>query len=131
MKLFLRILFTSFLILNCNDNFSQELDFHSPIDAPFDLSEHLENIDPNSTQELTLKAERSRSKNFSIEEGYISRIEVNNYGYGKVVYIDHPNGFTSVYAHLKDFSTELDNYVEVNNIDRRQVQLKNFQKREN
>ena len=31
--------------------------------------------------------------------------------YGKVVYIDHPNGFTSVYAHLKDFSTELDNYV--------------------
>ena len=38
MKLFLRILFTSFLILNCNDNFSQELDFHSPIDAPFDLS---------------------------------------------------------------------------------------------
>ena len=38
MKLFLRILFTSFFILNFNESFSQEFDFHSPIDAPFDLS---------------------------------------------------------------------------------------------
>ena len=34
---------------------------------------------------------------YSIEEGYVSRIKVSTYGYGKVVYIDHPNGITSVY----------------------------------
>ena len=112
MKLFLRILFTSFLILNCNDNFSQELDFHSPIDAPFDLSGTFGEYRSRFHTGIDFKSRGVQGqKIFSIEEGYVSRIEVNNYGYGKVVYIDHPNGFTSVYAHLKDFSTELDNYI--------------------
>ena len=50
-------------------------------------------------------------KIFSIEDGFVSRIEVNNYGYGKVLYIDHPNGYTSVYAHLRNFSPELNKYI--------------------
>ena len=112
MKLFLRILFTSFFILNFNKNFSQEFDFHSPIDAPFDLSGTFGEYRSRFHTGIDFKSRGVQGqKIFSIEEGYISRIEVNNYGYGKVVYIDHPNGFTSVYAHLKDFSTELDNYV--------------------
>lgn len=42
---------------------------------------------------------------YSIGEGYISRIKVEAGGYGNVLYIDHPEvGFTSVYAHLDDFS---------------------------
>ena len=112
MKLFLRILFTSFFILNFNKNFSQEFDFHSPIDAPFDLSGTFGEYRSRFHTGIDFKSRGVQGQRiFSIEEGYISRIEVNNYGYGKVVYIDHPNGFTSVYAHLKDFSTELDNYV--------------------
>ena len=112
MKLFLRILFTSFFILNFNESFSQEFDFHSPIDAPFDLSGTFGEYRSRFHTGIDFKSRGVQGQRiFSIEEGYISRIEVNNYGYGKVVYIDHPNGFTSVYAHLKDFSTELDNYV--------------------
>ena len=112
MKLFLRILFTSFFILNFNENFSQEFDFHSPIDAPFDLSGTFGEYRSRFHTGIDFKSRGVQGqKIFSIEEGYISRIEVNNYGYGKVIYIDHPNGYTSVYAHLKDFSTELDKYV--------------------
>ncbi len=44
-------------------------------------------------------------------EGYISRIAVHRSGYGKVLYIRHPNGMTTVYAHLKEFSKELGDYV--------------------
>ncbi|MDO9260705.1 MAG: M23 family metallopeptidase [Flavobacteriaceae bacterium] len=44
-------------------------------------------------------------------DGYISRIRVALFGFGKVVYITHPNGFTSVYAHLQKFSPEIEKFV--------------------
>ena len=39
----------------------------------------------------------------SVKEGFISRISVSPYGYGRAVYINHPDGTTSVYGHLDDF----------------------------
>ena len=130
MKLFLRILFTSFFILNFKESFSQEFDFHSPIDAPFDLSGTFGEYRSRFHTGIDFKSRGVQGQRiFSIEEGYISRIEVNNYGYGKVVYIDHPNGFTSVYAHLKDFSTELDNYVRGELYRSKKSTIKNFPKK--
>jgi hypothetical protein len=40
---------------------------------------------------------------YSADEGYVSRIVVSPVGFGKALYIDHPNGYTSVYAHLSGF----------------------------
>ncbi len=36
----------------------------------------------------------------SVADGWISRIKISPWGYGKAVYIDHPTGHTSVYGHL-------------------------------
>ena len=131
MKLFLRILFTSFFILNYNQTSSQELDFHTPIDAPFDLSGTFGEYRSRFHTGIDFKSRGVQGqKIFSIEEGYISRIEVNNYGYGKVVYIDHPNGYTSVYAHLKDFSTELDKFVKGEQYRLRKSTIKKFPKKD-
>lgn len=44
-------------------------------------------------------------------EGYVSRIKVSHWGYGKALYITHPNGYTSVYAHLKKFNNKIEDYV--------------------
>lgn len=44
-------------------------------------------------------------------DGYVSRIRVQNGGYGNVLYITHPNGYTTVYAHLKEFNAELNRYL--------------------
>lgn len=44
-------------------------------------------------------------------DGYVSRIRVQNGGYGNVLYITHPNGYTTVYAHLKEFNTELSRFL--------------------
>ncbi len=44
-------------------------------------------------------------------DGYVSRIKVQQYGYGKAIYITHPNGFTSVYGHLSKFNDEIEEYV--------------------
>lgn len=48
---------------------------------------------------------------YSIEEGYVSRIRVSPYGYGKCIYITHPGGRVSVYAHLNKFSLKIDKVV--------------------
>ena len=44
----------------------------------------------------------------AIADGYISRIKVSTWGYGKVIYINHPEtGHTSVYAHLQSFNKNI------------------------
>lgn len=43
--------------------------------------------------------------------GYVSRIKVSNWGYGKALYITHPNGYTTVYAHLKKFNEQIESYL--------------------
>ncbi|UII19786.1 M23 family metallopeptidase [Fulvivirga ligni] len=44
-------------------------------------------------------------------EGYVSRVAISPYGYGNAIYITHPNGHTTVYAHLEQITGELADYV--------------------
>ncbi|AMC09979.1 peptidase M23 [Lutibacter profundi] len=44
-------------------------------------------------------------------EGYVSRIKISHWGYGKAIYITHPNGYTTVYAHLKKFNKRIESYI--------------------
>lgn len=48
---------------------------------------------------------------YGIGEGTITRIKVSIWGYGKVLYIAHPNGYTSVYGHLQKFSPKIEAYI--------------------
>jgi len=47
----------------------------------------------------------------AIDTGYIARVQLSPSGYGHVLYVAHPNGFTSVYAHLKAFEPRVDSLV--------------------
>lgn len=44
-------------------------------------------------------------------DGYVSRIKVAQWGFGKALYINHPNGYTTVYAHLKKYAPKIQKYV--------------------
>ncbi len=44
-------------------------------------------------------------------DGYISRIKMEKGGFGHGLYITHPNGYTTLYAHLSDFTPALQKYV--------------------
>ena len=47
----------------------------------------------------------------SVYDGYVSRIKISSVGYGKVIYITHPNGYVSVYAHQKNYASKIDTIV--------------------
>ncbi|MDR1172553.1 MAG: M23 family metallopeptidase [Bacteroidales bacterium] len=49
---------------------------------------------------------------FAIDTGHVSRIYVSGTGYGKALYIEHPDGHTSVYGHLDRFAGKIAEYVE-------------------
>lgn len=48
---------------------------------------------------------------FASADGYVSRINVSETGYGNALYIAHPNGYTTVYAHLQRFNKDIQFYV--------------------
>ena len=130
MRFFLRILFTILFIFNINFIFSQEINFHTPIDAPFDLSGTFGEFRSRFHTGIDFKSRGVQGqKIFSIEDGFVSRIEVNNYGYGKVIYIDHPNGYTSVYAHLRNFNPELNSYIKSELYKSQKNSIKKFPKK--
>lgn len=87
--------------------------FRSPVDFTIGLSgtfgeprtNHYHTGIDIRTQQVTGK------KIYAIGDGYISRISVSPSGYGKALYVDHPDGYTSVYAHLERFNEEIGRYV--------------------
>ncbi|WP_339879262.1 M23 family metallopeptidase [uncultured Algoriphagus sp.] len=44
-------------------------------------------------------------------DGWVYRIKVSSFGYGNVIYLKHPNGKITLYGHLRNFNTELSNYM--------------------
>ena len=47
---------------------------------------------------------------YAMEDGYISRIKIEPEGYGNAVYITHPGGYVSMYAHLERLRDDLEKY---------------------
>jgi Peptidase family M23 len=44
-------------------------------------------------------------------DGYIAKVKIEPLGFGRAIYINHPNGLTTLYAHLNEFFPALENYV--------------------
>lgn len=45
------------------------------------------------------------------EDGWVSRVKVGAYGYGRALYIDHADGHTTVYGHLNGFAAKIDSVI--------------------
>lgn len=61
---------------------------------------------------LDIKTNQKEGYNiYAIQDGYVSRINISPRGYGNALYITHPNGFTSVYAHMQQFKGEIEKYT--------------------
>ncbi len=87
--------------------------FIHPLDIPLILSGTFGELRSNHFHSgLDMKTNGEEGLNvYASASGRISRIKVSHGGYGKAMYIVHPNGYTTVYAHLKKFSPEIEAYV--------------------
>jgi hypothetical protein len=48
---------------------------------------------------------------YAVADGYVSRVKVSSIGYGNALYVTHPNGYVSVYAHLNEFGHAVSEFV--------------------
>lgn len=47
----------------------------------------------------------------TVADGFVARVKISPWGYGKAVYVQHPDGTTTVYAHLKELKGALADVV--------------------
>ncbi|AGC77269.1 dihydrolipoyl dehydrogenase [Nonlabens dokdonensis DSW-6] len=87
--------------------------FVNPLDIDLKLSGTFGELRSNHFHSgLDIKTnQRTGAKVYASASGYVSRIKIERYGYGKALYITHPNGYTTVYAHLKKFSPRIEAYL--------------------
>jgi hypothetical protein len=87
--------------------------FNNPLEIPLVLSGTFGELRSNHFHSgLDIKTEGREGLNVvASAAGYVSRIKIAHWGYGKAIYITHPNGYTSVYAHLKKFNKRIEAYI--------------------
>ncbi|RFS23865.1 M23 family peptidase [Chitinophaga silvatica] len=87
--------------------------FRVPLNVPIELAGNFGELRPNHFHSgLDIKTQqRENLPVFAAADGYVSRIGVSHTGFGNVLYITHPNGYTTVYAHLNSFFPALQQYV--------------------
>jgi hypothetical protein len=88
-------------------------DFRNPLDIKPILAGTFGELRSNHFHAgIDIKTNRKEGLNvYAVADGYVSRVKVALWGYGKVIYITHPNGYTSVYAHLSKFGKGIEEYV--------------------
>ena len=104
---------TIFLLSLFINDLKSQSDQNFVMDLPINISGTFGELRTNHFHSgIDIKTNRMEGLNiYSFEKGYISRIQVSSYGYGKAIYITHPDGKTTVYAHLSKFSDKIQNYV--------------------
>ncbi len=113
----MNILFRLFFLLNLQPS-PTPVDYNAPLRSPLDIelliSGNFGELRPNHFHTgIDFKTNGKEGyKLYAIADGYISRIKTGTTGYGKVLYIDHPQyGITSVYAHCQSFTGAIAEYT--------------------
>ena len=90
--------------------------FRAPLDIPLILSGTFGELRSNHFHSgIDIKTQqRTGLPVLAVADGTVVRIKVSPFGFGKAVYLRHPNGYTSVYAHLQEFEPALQKYVRDN-----------------
>lgn len=85
----------------------------NPVDIPMRLAGTFGELRANHFHGgIDIKTQQVEGKPiYAIADGFISRINVSPVGYGKSLYIEHSDGKTSVYAHLREFNPQIASFV--------------------
>ena len=117
--MFLKILCLTFFIsislfLPAQSVADQKNYFRNPLGIPMDLSANFGELRSNHWH-MGLDIRTQQRVNlpvYAAAEGYIAHIGIRSQSFGRFIIIRHPNGLSTLYAHLNDFFPELEKYVE-------------------
>ncbi|TKD62436.1 M23 family metallopeptidase [Flavobacterium sp. ASW18X] len=106
------VLFLSVFSSLAQTKYPQDV-FRSPMDIPIILAGTFGELRSNHFHAgIDIKTQlREGLPIYGIADGTVTRIKISHWGYGKALYVAHPNGYTSVYAHLQKFSPEIEAYI--------------------
>src|SRR6188768_2463107 len=120
-KNLLKPVFLIFILLNVhiagaqfflNKNYPKNY-FIYPVEATISLAANFGELRPNHYH-MGLDCRTDQGQNRKVlaaAEGYIAKVKIESWGFGRAIYINHPNGLTTLYAHLNDFYPALENYI--------------------
>lgn len=123
------IIFFTILSVSSQEKYPVDY-FQNPLNIPLYLSGTFGELRTNHFHAgLDLKTNQVEGlKVFASAQGYVSRIKVSAWGYGKALYITHPNGYTTVYAHLKKFNKKIESYLKAKQYEKETYEIQLFPK---
>lgn len=110
--LFLVLLICTQLVRAQNRSYPQGY-FRNPLNIPIILAGNFGECRPghfHSGMDIKTGGHENEPV-FAAADGYVSRIKMEPGGFGHGLYITHPNGYTTLYAHLNDFTPAIQRYV--------------------
>ncbi len=87
--------------------------FAWPVKAKIGIAANFGELRPNHYH-MGIDVKTDQRENVPViasADGYIAKVKIEPYGFGRCIYINHPNGLTTLYAHLNDFYPELEDYI--------------------
>ena len=99
--------------VSCAQRISDSLGFRSPVDIPMLLSGNFGEFRSNHFHTgIDIKTNgKTGFPVYAIADGWVRRVRTQPFGYGKVLYLDHFTGHTSVYAHLSSYNDSITNFL--------------------
>ncbi|RPD48191.1 peptidoglycan DD-metalloendopeptidase family protein [Paracnuella aquatica] len=87
--------------------------FRHPLNIPMELVANFGELRSNHWHMgLDIRTQqRENLQVFASAEGYVAKIKIEPGGFGRALYINHPNGLTTLYAHLNDFAPAIEQWV--------------------
>ena len=126
---FLGLIFFSIASVFAQNQYPKE-DFKSPLNIPMQLAGNFGELRSNHFHAgFDYKTKKIEGfPVFAAANGYVSRIKISIFGYGKAIYITHPNGYTSVYGHLQKAAPIIEKYIKENQYKDKSFEIELFLK---
>jgi len=87
--------------------------YAAPVKIPIFLAGNFAELRPNHFHAgIDIKTQgRTGLPVYAAADGFVSRIVISPTGYGRALYINHPNGTTTVYGHLESLVPAINDYI--------------------
>src|SRR3712207_207765 len=113
MRLLLTLLFLLFSFISRTQSAYPQGYFRHPLNIKMELVSNFGELRTNHWH-MGLDIRTQQRENLPVyasADGYIASVSIGAFGFGRAIYINHPNGLTTLYAHMNNFEPALHQWV--------------------